>query len=103
MIAEWKRRSKMTHFRALSLAAMGFPVLIATSSSARARSEDDAIRLSTERLKVIHRALVAYREKHREWPDHLSSLVPEFLPNEASLRDPADPGTGGLGSDQALP
>lgn len=62
----------------------------------------DPIEVSTRRLQVIGRALAAFERKHQQWPDHLSDLVPEFLPDKSALLDPADPGTGDLGSDQAL-
>jgi peroxiredoxin len=61
----------------------------------------DAVAVSTERLKQIHQALVAYERKHKQWPDHLSDLVPEFLKDKSVLLDPADPGTGDLGSNRA--
>jgi peroxiredoxin len=61
----------------------------------------DRIQVSVERLKTIHKALVAYESKHKQWPDHLSDLVPEFLPDRNALVDPADPGTGDLGSTEA--
>jgi thiol-disulfide isomerase/thioredoxin len=70
---------------------------------ASAAPSEVAIESSTAKLKKIHAALVAYEKKHRYWPDHLSDLVPDYLPDEAALRDEADPGTGSLGSDEAHP
>ncbi len=61
----------------------------------------DPIATCTSRLKTIHRALLSYERKHQQWPDHLSDLVPEFLPDPTALRDPADSGTGTIGSDKA--
>jgi peroxiredoxin len=66
-----------------------------------AQAGDDPIASCTARLKTIHRALIAYEKKHGQWPDHLSDLVPEFLPDQAALREPADPGSGDLGSNEA--
>ncbi len=66
-----------------------------------AASSPDPVGACTERLKAIHGALVAYERKHQQWPDHLSDLVPEFLPDASALRDPADPGRGDLGSNVA--
>lgn len=66
-----------------------------------ANASPDPVKVCSEQMKVIHQALIAYEAKHHRWPDHLSDLVPDFLPSQAMLRDPADPGTGGLGSDLA--
>jgi thiol-disulfide isomerase/thioredoxin len=66
-----------------------------------ATAAEDPVETCTERLKAVHKALVAYERDHHQWPDHLSDLVPRYLPDAAALRDPADPGTGDLGSDQA--
>ena len=68
-----------------------------------AYAEDDPYVICTGRLKAIHKALVDYERKHQQWPDHLSDLVPEFLPDPAASRDPADSGTGNLDSDEAHP
>jgi thiol-disulfide isomerase/thioredoxin len=64
-------------------------------------ADDDAIAVCARRLQAIHRALVAYERKHGQWPDHLSDLVPEYLPDQLALRDPADAGHGSLGSNEA--
>lgn len=61
----------------------------------------DPVEVSIQRLKVIHKALVAYERTNKHWPDHLSDLVPDFLPDKSALRDPADPVTGDLGSNMA--
>jgi peroxiredoxin len=76
-------------------------VLCAVPAVGAAGGDDDPIAVCTRRLGVIHKALIAYEKKRHQWPDHLSDLVPEFLSDRESLRDPADPGTGDLGSDQA--
>ncbi|HEX2747194.1 MAG TPA: hypothetical protein VHM91_04275, partial [Verrucomicrobiales bacterium] len=62
---------------------------------------ETAITASTVKLQTIHNALTAFEKKYHHWPDHLSDLVPDFLPDEAALRDPADPGTGDIGSTEA--
>jgi peroxiredoxin len=75
--------------------------LIASVWPPPASADDDRITVCTERLKSIHRALVAYEREHQEWPDHLSDLVPKYLPDAAALHDPADPGADDLGSTEA--
>jgi peroxiredoxin len=69
--------------------------------SGPAFAADDPTAVCSERLKSIHRALIAYERDHQEWPDHLSDLVPKYLPDAASLLDPADPGADDLGSTEA--
>jgi peroxiredoxin len=77
-----------------------FALLVVAWHTQRSAAED-AVAVSTQRLKDIHRALVAYERKHKQWPDHLSDLVPEFLKDKAALVDPADKGKGDLGSNLA--
>jgi len=62
---------------------------------------DDPVAVCTQRLKSIHRALIAYERDHQEWPAHLSDLVPAYLPDAAAFHDPADSGAGDLGSSEA--
>jgi thiol-disulfide isomerase/thioredoxin len=75
--------------------------LCLAGSLAQAQEKPDPVEVSIQRLKVIHKALVEYKRTNKHWPDHLSDLVPDFLPNRDALRDPADPGTGDLGSNLA--
>jgi thiol-disulfide isomerase/thioredoxin len=75
-------------------------ILIARAVAA---PHDDPVAVCSQRLAKIHKALLAYEQKHHEWPDHLSDLVPEYLPDREALRDPADSGRGDLGSDQGHP
>ena len=80
---------------------LGIAVLLAAVGSSANIAAEDPIAGCTERMKTIHRALVKYEQKNHQWPDHLSDLVPEYLSEPAELRDPADGGTGELGSDEA--
>jgi|GEM_PF-2021909 len=95
--ADMKQVFRLTLCAVMIIIALFSNTLIASPQG----PSEDALKATTERLQKIHTALLAFEKKHRRWPDWLSDLVPEYLPDEAALRDPADPGSGSLGSDQA--
>ncbi len=76
-------------------------ILITGVQATLLSAADDAVTVCTLRLKSIHQALIAYERDHHEWPNHLSELVPAYLPDATALRDPADIGTDDLGSSEA--
>ncbi|HWB02661.1 MAG TPA: redoxin domain-containing protein [Verrucomicrobiales bacterium] len=84
----------------LTVSLLALLLMLVHPVSAAPPDEKD-IAVSMANLKTIHGALVAYEKKHHQWPDHLSSLIPDFLPNEAALRDPSDAGKGNIGSTEA--
>jgi peroxiredoxin len=90
-------RSRVVGAFGLTLIVM----LIVSVPTSRLLAVDDPIAGCTLRLKSIHRALVAYERDHHEWPNHLSDLVPAYLPDAKALLDPADRGAGDLGSSEA--
>jgi peroxiredoxin len=88
--------------RSLILAILGLLPGPSPLCAAPPAPDEAAIAVSTTRLQTIHKALIAYEKEHKQWPDHLSDLVPDFLPDKEALRDPADAGSGSIGSDQAF-
>ncbi len=64
----------------------------------------DAKQATIGQLQQIHRAMSTYYQRHGQWPDRLSDLVPDYLGKAEVLVDPADPykGKGDLGSNIAI-
>jgi hypothetical protein len=68
-----------------------FRALVAQSSAELVAQEKDDC---TKNLKIIYEAIQAYRDEHKDLPDWLSDLVPDYLPDANVLICPVCRRTG---------
>ena len=95
-------RQKSGCFRAgaitCAILALGFVLLVVVGIVMLARNPNTKNLVSNaqvmatcqQRLTMIGQALKRYEIRHDQYPDHLTDLCPDFLPNKTILTCPAD-------------